>query len=180
MLGWAALVAIGLGGGPGQARACRTRPAKPAASKGAHAPTVQSQQVLNPTSLVPQLPPLVPASTPAPAPPGASIAAPAAPSPLVPAPAASPPAAEALTPTGATPPPDVASWRGTAAPTCACTCPPATVPAIEPPPLPPSPPAPLQPPSAGNVSTPEPSTILSALLMVGATAAWRRRARRDG
>ena len=179
-LGVAALVALGLGGGPGRADACHVRP-KPAATTprpnaGNVGATVHSQQVISPTSLVPQIPSLTAtpptitttsATAPVPAPTPAAA--------LAPSPVAHPPAAESIP--APTAPLDVSAWQNTAAPTCACTCPPAPptdVPVISPPPLPPTAPPPLNPPASESIPTPEPASIVSALALIGAAAAYRR------
>ena len=188
VLGGVALVALGLVVQPGTAEGCHIRPkAKPPAAAAITAsttPTVTSAQILTPTSLVPQAPPLTPSTAPLPTVMPTS-AIPAATSPadaITPSPLTNPPAAEQATPPSA--PPAVAVWHD-AVPTASAPtgCPP---PPVCSPPIPSTPPAgegvtppsPTLPPSASDtVATPEPSTIVSALVMMGAAVVYRRRQR---
>ena len=189
VLGGVALVALGLVGVPGTAEACHIRhkpkPA-PAATSAGTTPTVASAQVLTPTSLVPQAPPLTPSTAPLPTIMPTSTV-PVATSPadaITPTPLTNPPAAEQITPTSA--PPAVAVWHDavpTASAPCGCPPPPVCSPPI--PSAPPAgegvnPPSPTLPPSASDtVTTPEPSTIVSALVMMGAAVLYRRRNRTE-
>ena len=174
-LGLAALLALGLGGVPGSARACHIHHAKSSTGAQSVSPTVHSDQILNPTSMVPHVPPLIPTSAPTITP--TSATAPTAPNslnPIAPSPLANPPAAEQIAPPSA--PPAVSNWHDAHQPSCGCPPPPpCNPPVVAQPPagqgLNPSPP--LAPPSAAN--TPEPSTIVSALAMIGLAIAWRRR-----
>ena len=187
ILGGVALVALGLGGGPGVAEACHIRhKVKSATSTPATTtPTVASAQVLTPTSLVPAAPPLTPstASLPTVTPTATVPAATSSADVLTPTPLTNPPAAEQITPP--TVPPAVAVWHD-AVPTASapCGCPPPPVCATPIPSAPVTagegvtPPAPTLPPSASDtVATPEPSTIVSALVMLGAAVVYRRRNR---
>ena len=190
VLGGVALVALGFGGVPGTAMACHIRhKAKPAGSASTPTgttPTVASAQILTPTSLVPQVPPLTPTTAPLPTVIPTSVVPPT-PSPadaLTPTPLTNPPAAEQITPTSA--PPAVAVWHDpvpTASAPCGCPPPPVCSPPI--PSAPPAgeevnPPSPTLPPSASDtVTTPEPSTIVSALVMMGVAIVYRRRSRTE-
>ena len=185
LLGRAALVGVTVGGLAGQSEACHLRHHwSTEAANSASTPTEQSQQILNPTSMVPQLPPLT-ATAPAAAITPTAATAPAAPSSsasLTPSPVTNPPAAESIP--SSTAPTDVSAWQNTGTPACTCTCPvppPSNVPVIYPPGVPggspPAAPSSLQPPAAGSITTPEPSTILSAFVLIGTAAFWRRRSR---
>jgi len=183
-LGWsirlAALLVLGLGGVPGSARACHIHHAKSSTGAQSVSPTgsstVHSAQILNPTSMVPRIPPLIPTSAPTITPTSATApTASGSSNPIVPSPLANPPAAEQIAPLSA--PPAAATWHDANHPSCGCPPPPPCNPPVTSPPpagqgLNPSPP--LAPPSAAN--TPEPSTIVSALAMIGLAVAWRRRA----
>jgi len=190
-LGWSAMVALGLSGVPGQARASRICPsnakvtihhivagAATISPVGGNSSPVHSAQILNPTSLVPLVPPLTPTTAPTITATAVLIPTMTAPTTaLTPSPMANPAAAATIV---ASAPPVVSAWHdaGTLASTSACSPPPPShVPVTAPPAADQSlnPPAPLLAPAATN--TPEPSTIVSALVMVGVATLWRRRGR---
>ncbi len=197
-LGWA-IVALGLGGLPGSAQACHLHHHKTTGTTGTTTttttttPSVAAAEILNPTSMVPQTPPLTPSTAPLPTVMPTSTAAPQtllaeAPAPanaIMPTALTNPPAAEGSSVPSA--PPAVSAYgSGSATPMAATAAPMSCPPPPCAPPIPANPPAgegltgtPTLPPSAsGSISaTPEPSTIVSALVMLGAAVAYRRRNR---
>ena len=178
-VGLVALVASSFGGVPGPARACHiVHHAKPTASQHlGTGSTVHSAQILNPASLIPPVPPLTPTS-PSTITPTSTTMAPVAS--ITPTPLTHPPAAEQITPTSA--PPAVSNWHDASPSSNACPPPPpCNPPVVAKPPAAEglNPPSSLSPPPVAN--TPEPSTIVSALAMIGVAVAYRRRqARRVG
>ena len=179
-----AMLALGLNGVPGPASACHLHHRRATTDHTVGGATVnpggpalvQSQQILTPASLVPQLPTLTPTTAPTITTTGTTVPTPAGSStPLSPSPVANPPAAEAITPRAAAP--AVSAWHDAGLPTIPANLGTSVLPIVLTPPAMPglSAPAPLLPPLA--TATPEPSTIVSALAMIGAAAAWRRRVR---
>jgi len=172
------LAASSLGGVSGSAKACHiAHHAKPTASEHlgsgtvGHGSTIQSAQILNPTSLLPPVPPPTPTSAPTITLTSATMAPVAS---IAPTPLTHPPAAEQITPTSA--PPAVSSWHDANPASNACPPPPpCNLPVVAKPPAAQglNPPSSLSPPPVA--STPEPSTIVSALAMIGVAVAYRRR-----